>query len=82
MAIITKKDEKAERVLDAMQDTSDELEFKNKFKEMYPDDWDKINKTYIIEERKTKPGKNHPMPKPDTYLHNMYSVALGKHGGA
>lgn len=40
----------------------------------YPDDWEKINKAFVKEERKTKPGKSHPMPNPDKYLENTYKV--------
>lgn len=42
-----------------------------KFKEMYPGDWDRIAARYKEHERKTKPGKSHPMPEPETYLLNM-----------
>ena len=61
MAVITKKDEKVTLVMEAMIDKDSIQEFKDKFKEMYPEDWNKINKAYIKEERNTKSGKTHPM---------------------
>lgn len=47
-----KKGRKVNKVFDAMSDIHDMQEFKNKFKEMYPDDWNKIISTYNKEERK------------------------------
>lgn len=78
MAVIIKKDEKVTSVMDAMIDKDSIQEFKDKFKEMYPEDWSKINKTYNKEERNTKPGKTHPMPHPEKYLENMFKVAKKK----
>lgn len=74
MAVISKKSEKAFSVLESMANKDDLQEFKDKFKEKYPDDWKKINKAFVKEERKTKPGKSHPMPSPDKYLENTYKV--------
>ncbi len=78
-SVVVKKAEKAEEILNKMSDIKNEAEFKRLFKENYSDDWKKINAKYNKEERDTKPGKTHPMPEPDTYLHNMYKVAVSKH---
>ena len=78
MAVITKKDEKVTLVMEAMIDKDSIQEFKDKFKEMYPEDWNKINKAYIKEERNTKSGKTHPMPHPEKYLENAFKVAKNK----
>lgn len=78
MAVIIKKDEKVNKIIEAMADISNEEEFKRKFKEMYPEDYAKIVKTYEKEERKDKKGKGHPMPHPETYLSNMFKVAMNK----
>ena len=80
MAVITKKDEKAMAVIEKMNNQYDEQEFKNLFKETYPNDWEKIIRKYQKEERKDVKGKGkgHPMPDPDTYLHNMYNVVRNK----
>lgn len=75
MAVVLKKDEKAKAVIGKMTNHEDIEEFKNLFKQMYPDDYAKIQKTYIAEERKDKKGKGHPMPHPETYLSNMFKVA-------
>lgn len=76
MAVISKKDEKANMVIASMTDKQSEDEFKRRFKEMFPEDYVKIVKTYEKEERKTKKDKSHPMPHPDKYLSNMYKVAI------
>lgn len=78
IAVITKKDEKAQAVIAALSKPDDIEEFKVKFQEMYPNDYAKIEKTYRDEERKDKKGKGHPMPLPNTYLSNMYKTAKKK----
>lgn len=78
MAVIIKKEEKINKVLEALADSQNEEVFKIKFKEMYPEDYAKIVKTYEKEERKDKKGKGHPMPHPETYLSNMFKVAMNK----
>ena len=78
MAVITKKDEKAKAVIEQMTNREDIEEFKTLFKNAYPEDYAKIMKTFLTEERKDKKGKGHPMPHPDTYLSNMYKVAMKK----
>ncbi len=55
--------------------------FKKLFKEAYPDDYTKMFKVFNAEERKDKKGTGHPMPHPDTYLSNMYKVAMKKMNG-
>lgn len=76
MAVIIKKNEKAKAVIEKMTNPEDVEEFKSLFKQMYPDDFAKIQKTYLAEERKDKKG--HPMPHPETYLSNMFKVAKSK----
>lgn len=46
-------------------------DFAAKFQEMYPDDWERIVRRYQAHERRTQPGKGHPMPEPKKYLLNM-----------
>ncbi len=79
MATIMKKDEKFNAVWESMSNKNDINEFKEKFKEMYPDDWKKINATFKKEERKDTKHKGHPMPHPEKYLENMYKVGVAKH---
>ena len=78
MAIITKKEEKAESIIMKMVNREDIEEFKTLFKATYPEDYAKMMKVYNAEERKDKKGKGHPMPHPETYLSNMYKVAVKK----
>ena len=76
MAVITKKDEKISAVVNLLTEEYSEDEFVDKFKEQYPKDWDKIVKSYHDHERRTKPGKSHPMPEPKQYLKNALKVWL------
>ena len=78
MALIVKKEEKIKALLEILGDKCTEDSFIEKYKEMYPNDWEKIMAKYRKEERETKPGKTHPMPHPDTYMKNMYKVAMSK----
>ena len=57
MAVFSKKDEKIKAVFAAMVDINDMNEFKAKFKEMYPEEWNKIWITFKKEETKTPAGK-------------------------
>ena len=75
MAVITKKKEKQKNVLCSMKNKNDIDEFIKLFKETYPKDWDKIIRAYNTEKKESN-GKRHPMPNPDTYLRNMYNVAI------
>lgn len=78
MAVVTKKEEKAETIIWMMTNRDDVEEFKKLFKEAYPEDYAKIFRVFNAEERKDKKGKGHPMPRPNIYLNNMYKVAVKK----
>ncbi|MBS3886649.1 MAG: hypothetical protein KGZ56_06295 [Dethiobacter sp.] len=78
-AVVVKKEEKVAAVFAAMSDLDDVLEFKAKFKEMFPKEWQHINSVYQKEERADTKHKGHPMPEPEKYLENMYKVARSKH---
>lgn len=60
--MVIKKGEKDNKVFDAMPDLYDVQQFKNIFKEMFPDEWKRIISTYDKEERKGVKGKGHPIP--------------------
>ena len=64
MAVITKKDEKIENVVGELNEGYLFDDFINKFQELYPKDWSKIEREHAKHERKTKPEKSHPMPEP------------------
>ena len=70
--IFLKKDEKVSAVIAALENTHTEMQFVEKFKELYPNDWEKIIKRYNAHERLTPEGKTHPMPNPTQYLINTY----------
>lgn len=78
MAVITKKEEKAEAIITKMTNREDIEEFKILFKATYPEDYAKVIKVYNAEKHKDKKGNGHPMPHPETYLSNMYKVAVKK----
>ena len=77
-ALVVKKEEKVDAVFAALGEDITESAFVKKFKDLYPKDWGRIQAKYAEEERKTKPGKTHPMPHPDVYMKNMYKVAVQK----
>ncbi len=70
--IFLKKEEKVSATIDALESPYTEMQFVEKFKELYPDDWEKIVKRYNAHERLTPTGKSHPMPNPTQYLINAY----------
>lgn len=77
-SVVPSKDKKVQKVFEALGDGISEDSFKAKFKELFPKDWENIQRVYAKEERNTKPGKSHPMPEPEKYLSNMFKVFLKK----
>ncbi len=72
MAIITKKEQKFNKIIDSLKSYSDDA-FVDKFIEMYPKDWNKIKARYnkherMNKKRKEKTGKGHPMAAPRKYI--------------
>ena len=74
MAVILKKDEKIQNVINNLKEDYSEIDFIEKFKELYPDDWKKIENNYNQHLQKTRPGKPIPMPNPVQYLKNALNV--------
>lgn len=68
--IIQKKDEKIINVLLMLQPKVSTGDFVEKFKEVYPNDWNRVNERYNEHERLTKDGKRHPMAHPHKYMLN------------
>ncbi len=68
MSVILRVNEKVEHILSLLGVGYSEDDFLYKFKEIYPKDYDKCMKKYLEEERKTKPGKTHPMQHPDHHI--------------
>ena len=79
MAVIQKKDEKAQSIFRTMKDASSIDEFKMLFKDMYANGWEKLWKEYKKEKAADKKNKGTPMPHPEKYLENMYKVAILKY---
>ncbi len=69
--IVRKKEEKLAAVAAALPADCPDENFAKKFKEMYPEDWEKIVQRYKEHERATPAGKAHPMAPPPKYLLNM-----------
>lgn len=68
-AVVVKKENKVKTVFTTMANPTDMQGFKDKFKELYPDDdWKRINTVYQKVERRDTKGKDHPIPKPEKYL--------------
>ena len=71
-SFIKYKKEKIKQVFQTLGPGHTEANFINTFKELYPDDWQKIKDTWLYEEQCTPPGKKHPMQHPDIYMKEMY----------
>lgn len=78
MSVILKVDEKVEKVITALPDDFTEDDFLCKFREIYPADYEKCMKGYMAEERKTKPGKTHPMQHPDKHIKNALKSYISR----
>ncbi|MEM0674355.1 hypothetical protein AAHA48_14415 [Dickeya oryzae] len=78
MAVISKKEEKIQSTYDSLQPNFTFEQFLEAFKSLYPKDWVKLEKEYAKHERRTKPGKSHPMPHPEQYMRNALNTYLNK----
>ena len=74
MAVVIKKDEKINATIIMLKDPFSQKDFIDKFKELYPKDWAKLEKAYADHIRHAKLGKPVPMPKPEQYLKNVLNV--------
>ncbi len=80
MSVILNVDEKVQTVLDSLSEGYTEEEFVDKFIEDYPKDYEKANAVFLAEERKTKPGKTHPMQPPRKHIANALKSYLSRKG--
>lgn len=78
MSVILKVDEKVGHVISLLPEGYSENEFLDKFKEIYPEDYSKCMKKFLTEERKTKPGKTHPMQHPDHHIKSALRSYLSR----
>lgn len=68
MSVILNVDEKVQNILSRLPESYSEDEFLALFKKQYPKDYEKCMKRFLEEERKTKPGRKHPMQHPDKHI--------------
>lgn len=68
MSVIKKVDEKVAEIITGLPLGYSDEQFLLAFKEIYPSDYKKCMDKYLEEERKTKPGKTHPMQYPDKHI--------------
>jgi hypothetical protein len=80
MSVILKIDEKIQVILGILPEGYSEEEFVDKFIETYPNDYKKANAVFLKEERKTKPGKTHPMQPPRKHIANALKSYLSRKG--
>ena len=78
-AVVVKRAEKANSILEKIGFANDMERFKEEFKKQYPDDWDRIIKRYEAHERRDVKHKGHPMPPPEKYLEQMFKIFFNKH---
>lgn len=68
MSVISKVDDKVLNIISTFTSSFSEDEFLERFKTTYTKDYEKCMKRFLDEERKTKPGKHHPMQHPDHHI--------------
>ena len=78
MSVILKVDEKVKSVIDTLQEGYSEDDFYTQFIKMYPEDYEKCKRKFLTEERKTKPGKTHPMQNPEKHIKHALRSYLSK----
>ncbi|MFL1449193.1 hypothetical protein ACI77O_12430 [Pseudomonas tritici] len=76
MSVIVKKAEKIKAAVDTLESGFSFEQFLAAFQALYPKEWEKVQREYAQHERKTKPGKSHPMPEPAQYMRNALNVHL------
>lgn len=74
MSIVTKKAEKMAAVEATLPNPFTFDDFLFAFQNLYPKDWQKVVREYQKHEKKIRPGKSHPMPKPEQYIRNAFHV--------
>lgn len=68
MSVIKNVDEKVADIIVTFPSGFTDEEFLIAFKGKYPQDYQKCMNRFLEEERKTKPGKPHPMQHPDKHI--------------
>lgn len=78
MSVIINVDNKVEHILSLLGQFCSEDDFLSKFREIYPEDYEKCWRRYIKEERSTKKGKSHPMQHPDKHIKNALKSYISR----
>lgn len=78
LQVMLKMTEKIAATAAALGENFSPDDFVEKFKELHPKDWEKIERSFRKHERDTKPGKSHPMPEPSQYIKNALHVWASK----
>ena len=76
MAILHRKEEKMEAVLNKLPKEYTDKQFVETFIQLYSKDWGKIKANYIKQSQDKEPGTVIIMPKPDLYLISLLKVYL------
>jgi hypothetical protein len=77
-SVVVKKEEKVNHVFELIGKDCTLQEFREKFIEEYPKDWERIKQVFFEHEKKDVKHKGHPMPHPDKYMENMYKIGKKK----
>jgi len=79
-AVVPAKEKKFNEILLHLPEpfTIDEAEAK--FREVFPADWQRIEKRYMTHKHMAKPGKGHPMPPPKKWFSNTFGQYAKKQG--
>lgn len=80
-SVIVKKEEKIGKVVALLPADFTDKQFIEAFIETFPKEWERVQKVYKDHERRTKPGKSHPMPEPIKYLSNALKSWQKKNAG-
>ena len=76
MAVLHRKEEKIEAVLNKLPKEYTDKEFVDTFIQLYSKDWGKIKANYIKQSQDKVEGTVIKMPKPELYLKNVLTVYL------
>lgn len=76
MAVLNRKEEKIEAVLDRLPKDYADKDFVDLFIKLYSKDWGKIKANYIKQNQDKDPGTVVKMPKPELYLKQILTAYL------
>jgi chloramphenicol O-acetyltransferase len=76
MAVLHRKEEKIEVVLNNLPKDYTDKQFVDMFIQLYSKDWGKIKANYIKQSQDKAPGTVITMPKPEHYLKSLLELYL------